>query len=95
MGPRAGGIPLLRVSRVQRQLFFPTHNVLLALIPSEQGQPLAHFFELYHRQPSRAPQLILNSYPILWVCQSNALMKTQSRSNLSLRKSRAFKFSDP
>ena len=72
-----------------------TDNVLLALIPSEQGQPLAHFFELYHRQPSRALQLILNSYPILWVCQSNALMKTQSRSNLSLRKSRAFKFNDP
>jgi hypothetical protein len=38
-----------------------TRNVLLALIPFEQGQPLADFFELYHRHPSRALRLILDS----------------------------------
>ena len=42
-----------------------TRNVLLALIPFEPGQPLTHFFELYHRHPSRALRLILNSHPIL------------------------------
>ena len=42
-----------------------TRNVLLALIPFEQGQPLAHFFELYHRHPSRALRLILDSRPVL------------------------------
>lgn len=42
-----------------------TRNVLLAIIPFEPGQPLAHFFEHYHRHPCRALRLILNSSPIL------------------------------
>jgi predicted transposase YbfD/YdcC len=42
-----------------------TRNVLLALIPFEQGQPLAHFFEQYHRHPHHALQLILNASPVL------------------------------
>jgi hypothetical protein len=33
-----------------------TRNVLLALIPFEPGQPLAHFFEQYHRHPHLATQ---------------------------------------
>jgi predicted transposase YbfD/YdcC len=42
-----------------------TRNALLAIIPFEPAQPLAHFFELYHRQPAKALQLILNSRPVL------------------------------
>ena len=42
-----------------------TRNVLLAIIPFEQGQPLAHFFEQYHRHPHHALQLILNARPVL------------------------------
>ena len=42
-----------------------TRNVLLALIPFEQGQPLADFFELYNNHPSRALRLILDSRPVL------------------------------
>ena len=42
-----------------------TRNVLLALIPFNEGQPLAHFFELYHRHPHHALRLILNARPIL------------------------------
>ena len=42
-----------------------TRNVLLALIPFEQGQPLAHFFEQYHRHPHHALQIILNAHPVL------------------------------
>ena len=42
-----------------------TRNVLLALIPFEQGQPLAHFFERYNRHPSQALHLILNARPVL------------------------------
>jgi predicted transposase YbfD/YdcC len=42
-----------------------TRNVLLALIPFEQGQPLAHFFEQYHRHPHHALRLILNARPVL------------------------------
>ena len=42
-----------------------TRNVLLALIPFEQGQPLAHFFELYHRHPHHALRLILKASPVL------------------------------
>jgi hypothetical protein len=42
-----------------------TRNVLLALIPFEQGQPLAHFFELYHRHPHLALCLILKASPVL------------------------------
>jgi len=37
----------------------------LALIPFEQGQPLADFFELYNNHPSRALRLILDSRPVL------------------------------
>ena len=42
-----------------------TRNVLLALIPFEEGEPLAHFFERYHRHPSHALRLILNARPVL------------------------------
>jgi hypothetical protein len=42
-----------------------TRNVLLAMIPFEQGQPLAHFFEHYHRHPHHALQLILKASPVL------------------------------
>jgi len=42
-----------------------TRNVLLALIPFGQGQPLAHFFEQYHRHPSKALHLILKARPVL------------------------------
>jgi predicted transposase YbfD/YdcC len=42
-----------------------TRNVLLALIPFEVGQPLAHFFEHYHRHPHLALRLILKAAPIL------------------------------
>jgi len=42
-----------------------TRNVLLALIPFEPGQPLAHFFEHYHRHPHQALRLILNARPVL------------------------------
>ena len=42
-----------------------TRNVLLALIPFEQGQPLAHFFEDYHRHPRHALRLILKLSPVL------------------------------
>lgn len=42
-----------------------TRNVLLALIPFEQGQPLAHFFELYHCHPHHALRLILKASPVL------------------------------
>ena len=42
-----------------------TRNALLALIPFEQGEPLAHFFELYHRHPAKALNLILHARPAL------------------------------
>jgi len=42
-----------------------TRNVLLALIPFEQGQSLAHFFESYHRHPNYALRLILSANPVL------------------------------
>lgn len=42
-----------------------TRNVLLALIPFEQGQSLAHFFELYHRHPRQALHLIFKACPVL------------------------------
>jgi predicted transposase YbfD/YdcC len=42
-----------------------TRNALLAIIPFEQGQPLAEFFERYHRRPALALQLILNARPVL------------------------------
>lgn len=42
-----------------------TRNVLLAMIPFEEGQPLAHFFEHYHRHPHLALRLLLNAHPIL------------------------------
>jgi hypothetical protein len=40
-------------------------NDLLALIPFEDGEPLAHFFERYHRHPPHALQLILKTKPVL------------------------------
>jgi predicted transposase YbfD/YdcC len=42
-----------------------TRNALLAIIPFEPGQPLAEFFEFYHRHPTKAIHLILHSRPIL------------------------------
>ncbi|MBI5387065.1 MAG: hypothetical protein HZA90_20530 [Verrucomicrobia bacterium] len=42
-----------------------TRNVLLAMIPFEQGQPLAEFFEHHHRHPHHALRLILNARPVL------------------------------
>ena len=42
-----------------------TRNALLAIIPSQQGEPLAHFFELYHRYPAKALNLILQARPVL------------------------------
>lgn len=42
-----------------------TRNFLLALIPFEEGEPLAHFFERYHRHPSHALRLILKACPVL------------------------------
>ena len=42
-----------------------TRNALLAIIPFQQGEPLAHFFELYHRHPAKALNLILHSRPVL------------------------------
>jgi predicted transposase YbfD/YdcC len=42
-----------------------TRNALLALIPFAQDQPLAHFFELYHRHPAKALHLILHARPVL------------------------------
>lgn len=41
-----------------------TRNVLLALIPFEEGEPLAHFFECYHRHPPHALRLILRAQPV-------------------------------
>lgn len=42
-----------------------TRNVLLALIPFADGEPLADYFERYHRHPAHALQLILNAAPVL------------------------------
>jgi predicted transposase YbfD/YdcC len=42
-----------------------TRNVLLALIPFEEGEPLAEFFEHYHRHPPHALRLILKARPVL------------------------------
>ena len=38
-----------------------TRNVLLAMIPCEEGQPMAHCFEPYHRHPRHALRLILQA----------------------------------
>jgi hypothetical protein len=40
-------------------------NVLQALIPFEEGQPLAQFFEVYHRHPSKGLRIILAAQPVL------------------------------
>ena len=42
-----------------------TRNALLAIIPFQQGQSLALFFELYHRHPAKALNLILHARPVL------------------------------
>ena len=42
-----------------------TRNVLLALLPFEEGQSLAHFFECYHRHPAQALRLLLHARPVL------------------------------
>ena len=38
-------------------------NALLAIIPFEEGEPLADYFERYHRSPSQALQLIMKAPP--------------------------------
>jgi len=42
-----------------------TRNVLLALIPFEEGEPLAQFFEVFHRHPPKALRIILATQPVL------------------------------
>jgi predicted transposase YbfD/YdcC len=42
-----------------------TRNALLAIIPFDSDQPLSHFFELYHRHPAAALNLILHARPVL------------------------------
>lgn len=42
-----------------------TRNALLAIISFEPGEPLAQYFELYHRHHARALNLILRSRPVL------------------------------
>ena len=41
-----------------------TRNALLALIPFEQGEPLAQYFEQYHRAPAKAIKLLLHGKPL-------------------------------
>lgn len=41
-----------------------TRNALLAIIPFQQGEPLAQYFERYHRNPAKALSLILRSRPV-------------------------------
>ena len=42
-----------------------TRNVLLARIPFEEGEPLAHYFEIYPRHPRQALHLLLKAPPVL------------------------------
>lgn len=42
-----------------------TRNALLAIIPFEEGEPLASFFEFYHSHRADALKLILNARPVL------------------------------
>ena len=42
-----------------------TRNALLAIIPFKEGEPLAHFFEYYHRYRREAIKLILSARPII------------------------------
>ena len=42
-----------------------TRNALLAIIPFEQGQPLAKFFNLYQRHTAKAIDLILHACPVI------------------------------
>ncbi len=42
-----------------------TRNALLAIIPFEQGEPLADFFEFYHRHRAEALKLLLHARPAL------------------------------
>ena len=42
-----------------------TRNALLAIIPFEEGKPMSHFFERYHRHPAKALNLILHTRPVL------------------------------
>jgi predicted transposase YbfD/YdcC len=41
-----------------------TRNALLALIPFERGEPLALYFERYHRDPAKAVKLLLQGKPL-------------------------------
>lgn len=40
-------------------------NALMAIIPYQDGQPLAEYFELYHRCPAKALRLILHASPCI------------------------------
>ncbi|MFM8716208.1 MAG: hypothetical protein ACKOF3_05400 [Spartobacteria bacterium] len=42
-----------------------TRNALLAIISFKEGEPLASFFEFYHRRHGEAFNLILNARPVL------------------------------
>jgi hypothetical protein len=42
-----------------------TRNVLLAIIPFEQNQPLNDLFARYHRRPRQAIDLLLKAKPLL------------------------------
>ena len=41
-----------------------TRNGLLALIPFQPGEPLAQYFERYHRSPAQAIKLLLQGKPL-------------------------------
>jgi predicted transposase YbfD/YdcC len=41
-----------------------TRNALLALIPFQEREPLAHYFELYSRDRSKAIKLLLRGIPL-------------------------------
>ena len=41
-----------------------TRNALLALIPFEQGEPLAQYFERYHRDPAKGIKLLFHGKPL-------------------------------
>ena len=50
-----------------------TRNVLLALIPFEEGEPLAHYFEIYHRHRARPFTSSSRPLPSYDPCQPDAL----------------------
>ncbi len=56
---------LALLSDPQVELLNALITALLAIIPFKQGDPLAAFFEFYHRHRREALDLILNSRPVL------------------------------